>query len=245
MQPVANTKTDADGHFMFDNPLLGTAPMLLRAIYRGVNYHEPVPPGKYHRRRAGLRAHRQAQRRQRHRACHHSAARRLRPRSSAKSTASPTRRSLPLAFYKADGSFVSFAPSRRGAEPGLRRKPGRHARDSDAPSTRARTGKRSPSRFAPATAACACPTMFPTPIIKRSSPSFLPTPRIASESSSLPPCRSPATASLPPARSRDSTSTCASPWPRIRPFAISVSGTAPPPPQEGAGPAVTRRKTHP
>jgi hypothetical protein len=46
MQPVATTKTDADGHFHFDNPTLGTAPMLVRAVYRGVNYHEPVPPGK-------------------------------------------------------------------------------------------------------------------------------------------------------------------------------------------------------
>jgi len=46
MQPVANTKTDAEGHYMFDNPGLGAAPMLLRAVYRGVNYHEPVPPGK-------------------------------------------------------------------------------------------------------------------------------------------------------------------------------------------------------
>jgi hypothetical protein len=46
MQPVANTKTDSDGHYKFDNPMLGTAPMLLRAIYRGVTYHEPVPPGK-------------------------------------------------------------------------------------------------------------------------------------------------------------------------------------------------------
>ena len=46
MQPVANTKTDAAGHYSFDNPMLGSAPMLLRAIYRGVTYHEPVPPGK-------------------------------------------------------------------------------------------------------------------------------------------------------------------------------------------------------
>jgi hypothetical protein len=46
MQPVANTKTDSDGHYKFDNPGLGAAPMLLRAIYRGVTYHEPVPPGK-------------------------------------------------------------------------------------------------------------------------------------------------------------------------------------------------------
>jgi len=46
MQPVASTKTDADGHYMFDNPVLGTAPMLIRAVYRGVNYHEPVTPGQ-------------------------------------------------------------------------------------------------------------------------------------------------------------------------------------------------------
>ena len=46
MEPVANTKTDAQGHFKFDNPILGTAPMLLRAVYKGVNYHEPVVPGK-------------------------------------------------------------------------------------------------------------------------------------------------------------------------------------------------------
>jgi hypothetical protein len=46
MQPVANTKTDAQGHFQFDRPEIGGAPMLLRAVYRGVNYHEPLPPGK-------------------------------------------------------------------------------------------------------------------------------------------------------------------------------------------------------
>ncbi len=46
MQPVANTKTDAQGQYKFDNPQLGAGPMLLRAVYRGVNYHEPVTPGK-------------------------------------------------------------------------------------------------------------------------------------------------------------------------------------------------------
>jgi hypothetical protein len=46
MQPVANTKTDAQGHFSFDNPTLGTAPMLIRAVYQGVNYHQPVTPGQ-------------------------------------------------------------------------------------------------------------------------------------------------------------------------------------------------------
>lgn len=46
MQPVANTKTDAQGRFQFNHADVGAAPMLVRAVYRGVNYHEPVPPGK-------------------------------------------------------------------------------------------------------------------------------------------------------------------------------------------------------
>lgn len=45
MQPVANTKTDASGHYQFDYPVLGQQPMLVRAVYRGVMYHQPVPPG--------------------------------------------------------------------------------------------------------------------------------------------------------------------------------------------------------
>jgi hypothetical protein len=46
MQTAATTKSDAKGHFQFDHPDIGVAPMLLRVQYRGVNYHEPVPPGK-------------------------------------------------------------------------------------------------------------------------------------------------------------------------------------------------------
>jgi hypothetical protein len=46
MQPVSNSKTDAQGQFTFDNPSLGAQPMLIRAVYRGVNFHQPVPPGK-------------------------------------------------------------------------------------------------------------------------------------------------------------------------------------------------------
>ena len=46
MQPVANTKSDAQGHFKFDNPGIGAAPMLVRAVYNGINFHQPVPPGK-------------------------------------------------------------------------------------------------------------------------------------------------------------------------------------------------------
>ena len=46
MQPVANTKTDANGQYRFDHPGLGAGPMLIRAVYRGVNYHEPATPDK-------------------------------------------------------------------------------------------------------------------------------------------------------------------------------------------------------
>jgi hypothetical protein len=46
MQPVSNSKTDGQGQFTFDNPSLGAQPMLIRAVYRGVNFHQPVPPGK-------------------------------------------------------------------------------------------------------------------------------------------------------------------------------------------------------
>ncbi len=45
MQAVATTKADAQGHFSFDRPEIGAQPMLIRVQYRGVNYHQPVPPG--------------------------------------------------------------------------------------------------------------------------------------------------------------------------------------------------------
>jgi hypothetical protein len=45
MQPVANSQTDAQGQFSFDNPSLGAQPMLVRAVYKGINFHQPVPPG--------------------------------------------------------------------------------------------------------------------------------------------------------------------------------------------------------
>jgi hypothetical protein len=46
MQPVANSETDSQGQFSFDNPSLGAQPMLVRAVFHGVNFHQPVPPGK-------------------------------------------------------------------------------------------------------------------------------------------------------------------------------------------------------
>jgi hypothetical protein len=48
MQPVANSKTDAQGQFSFENPSLGAQPMLVRAVYKGINFHQPVPPGSAH-----------------------------------------------------------------------------------------------------------------------------------------------------------------------------------------------------
>jgi hypothetical protein len=46
MQPVANTKTDAQGQFSFDYPGIGAQPMLIRAVYKGVMFHQPLPPGQ-------------------------------------------------------------------------------------------------------------------------------------------------------------------------------------------------------
>lgn len=46
MQPVLNSKSDAQGHFTFDYPAIGTQPMLVRAVYKGVNFHQPLPPGR-------------------------------------------------------------------------------------------------------------------------------------------------------------------------------------------------------
>ncbi len=46
MQPVANSKTDSQGQFTFEHPSLGAQPMLIRAVFHGVNFHQPVPPGK-------------------------------------------------------------------------------------------------------------------------------------------------------------------------------------------------------
>jgi hypothetical protein len=45
MQVVANTKTDADGRYHFDFPAIGQGPMLIRAVYRGVFFHQPLTPG--------------------------------------------------------------------------------------------------------------------------------------------------------------------------------------------------------
>ncbi len=45
MSVVASTKTDADGRYHLDNPGIGQGPMLIRAVYRGVFFHQPLTPG--------------------------------------------------------------------------------------------------------------------------------------------------------------------------------------------------------
>lgn len=45
MLPVANSQSDAQGQFSFDHPDIGARPMLVRAVYHGINFHQPVPPG--------------------------------------------------------------------------------------------------------------------------------------------------------------------------------------------------------
>src|SRR5271169_3318471 len=45
MSVVANTKTDSDGRYHFDHPGIGQGPMLIRAVYRGVFFHQPLTPG--------------------------------------------------------------------------------------------------------------------------------------------------------------------------------------------------------
>jgi hypothetical protein len=45
MQVVGTTKTDASGNYSFDNDAIGQGPMLIRAVYHGVFFHQPLTPG--------------------------------------------------------------------------------------------------------------------------------------------------------------------------------------------------------
>jgi hypothetical protein len=45
MQVVASTKSDAQGLYHIDHPAIGNGPMLIRAVYRGVFFHQPLTPG--------------------------------------------------------------------------------------------------------------------------------------------------------------------------------------------------------
>ena len=46
MQTVANTKSDTQGHFSLNYAPAGNTPMLVRAIYKGVNFHAMLRPGQ-------------------------------------------------------------------------------------------------------------------------------------------------------------------------------------------------------
>ena len=45
MQEVARSKSGPQGEFTFDHPGLGAQPMLVRAVYHGINFNHAVPPG--------------------------------------------------------------------------------------------------------------------------------------------------------------------------------------------------------
>src|SRR5712691_9902050 len=45
MQEVAHSKSDAQGGFTFEHAGLGAQPMLVRAVYHGINFNHAVPPG--------------------------------------------------------------------------------------------------------------------------------------------------------------------------------------------------------
>jgi hypothetical protein len=46
MQSAGTFRTDAQGRYAMDHPAIGQAPVLVRVQYRGVNYHQNVPPGQ-------------------------------------------------------------------------------------------------------------------------------------------------------------------------------------------------------
>lgn len=46
MEAVGATKTDAQGRYTLEHPAIGRGPVLLRVPYRGVNFHQNVPPGR-------------------------------------------------------------------------------------------------------------------------------------------------------------------------------------------------------
>jgi hypothetical protein len=45
MQEVAHAKTGPQGEFSFDSPNVGTQPLLVQAMYRGVRFNAAIPPG--------------------------------------------------------------------------------------------------------------------------------------------------------------------------------------------------------
>src|SRR6266853_1221765 len=45
MEGFAHSQSGAQGEFTFDNPALGAQPILVRAVYHGVNFNHALPPG--------------------------------------------------------------------------------------------------------------------------------------------------------------------------------------------------------
>jgi hypothetical protein len=46
MEPLTTTQTDAEGGFSFDRPEIGRGPMLVRTTYQGAGYFQMSPPGR-------------------------------------------------------------------------------------------------------------------------------------------------------------------------------------------------------
>jgi hypothetical protein len=46
MAEVANSKSDAQGHFTFTSDTIGRGPMLIRATFQGVTFNTALPPGR-------------------------------------------------------------------------------------------------------------------------------------------------------------------------------------------------------
>ncbi len=46
MQSAGTFRTDAQGRYTMEHPAIGAAPVLVRVQFRGVNYHQNVPPGQ-------------------------------------------------------------------------------------------------------------------------------------------------------------------------------------------------------
>ena len=234
MQPVANTKTDAEGHYKFDNPSLGAAPMLLRAVYRGVNYHEPVTPGQDHGRRAGFEP---TDKPSAFAVTAHAII--LQPDGSDLDVGEEynitNKTQPPLAYYRADGSFLFSLPAGAQLNRRFRRELRGHAGDSDPDRQREEQGSHRVCRFAPATAACACPTSCLTRAIRPSSPSSLPMRPSASAIFVPPTCRFRATGLSPAGQEQGFNVYMRESVAANTPFTVSVSGTAPPPPARRHG----------
>lgn len=46
MDTVADTKSDAQGRYRLENAAVGVQPMLIRVVYKGVQFHASLPPGR-------------------------------------------------------------------------------------------------------------------------------------------------------------------------------------------------------